>query len=225
MIWEDRELLAELTRLNTRYGALAMRIIDGMACVHRGSQQAGQASDNQAGVRPRLEVVQPALDALPNEECDQAWRQGEGSTMSEIRTLVDSVTAAWNNHDAAAFAAQFSEDSVLRIIATGDVLHRREQLRAVAEAYLHAFPNLRIERRNTYECGDAICIIESTLTATHQGEFMGIPPTHRSVELLICSIFTLGADQHLGEEVVYFDAATLLRQLGVLPEPADAQPS
>jgi hypothetical protein len=54
---------------------------------------------------------------------------------------------------------------------------------------------------------------------------MGIPPTHRSVELLTCSIFTLGADKFLGEERVYFDAVTLLRQLGVLPESPDAQPA
>jgi hypothetical protein len=54
---------------------------------------------------------------------------------------------------------------------------------------------------------------------------MGIPATHRSVELLTCSIFTLGADGLLGEESVYFDAATLLRQLGALPESADTQPA
>lgn len=143
----------------------------------------------------------------------------------EIRTLVDGVTAAWNNHDARGFAAQYSEDAVLRVIATGDVLRGREQLRTVAEAYLHAFPDLQMERRSTYECGETVCIIETTLRATHRGEFMGIPPTQRLVELLTCSIFTLGTDRLLGEEAVYFDAATLLRQLGVLPESADAQPS
>jgi steroid delta-isomerase-like uncharacterized protein len=141
----------------------------------------------------------------------------------EISTLVDGVSAAWNNHDALGFAAQFSEDGVLRVIATGDVVAGREQLRAVSEAYLRAFPDMQLERRSTYNCGEAACIIESTLRATHEGEFMGIPPTHRSVELLTCSIFTLGADKFLGEERVYFDAVTLLRQLGVLPESPDAQ--
>lgn len=145
--------------------------------------------------------------------------------MSEIRTLVDGVTAAWNNHDAAAFAAQFSKDGVLRIIATGEVMHGRGELRADAEALLGAFPDLRMEHNRTYECGEAVCVIEWTLTGTHEGEYIGIPPTHRLVELPACSIFTLGADRLVGEEVVYFDAATLLRQLGVLTEPADGQPS
>jgi steroid delta-isomerase-like uncharacterized protein len=145
--------------------------------------------------------------------------------MSEIRTLVDGVSAAWNSHDAPAFAAQYSEDAVLRVIATGDVVHGREQLRAVADAYLLAFPDLQMERRSTYECGEALCIIETTLRATHEGEFMGISPTHRSIELLTCSIFTLGADRLLSGESVYFDAATLLRQLGMLPGSTDAQPA
>jgi steroid delta-isomerase-like uncharacterized protein len=143
----------------------------------------------------------------------------------EISTLVDGVSAAWNNHDALGFAAQFSEDGVLRVIATGDIVAGREQIHAVSEAYLRAFPDLQLERRSTYNCGEAACIIESTLRATHEGELMGIPPTHRSVELLTCSIFTLGADKFLVEERVYFDAVTLLRQLGVLPESRDAQPA
>ncbi|HZS22314.1 MAG TPA: hypothetical protein VFA63_15195 [Pseudonocardiaceae bacterium] len=54
---------------------------------------------------------------------------------------------------------------------------------------------------------------------------MGNPPAQRSVELLTCSIVSLGADGLVGEETVYFDAATLLHQLGVLPQSADAQPT
>src|SRR5437868_3730037 len=79
------------------------------------------------------------LDTLANGECDRARRHVGGATMSDIRTLVDGVSAAWNNHDAPGFAAQYSENAMLRVIATGDVLHGRGQLRAVAEAYLRAF--------------------------------------------------------------------------------------
>lgn len=85
----------------------------------------------------------------------------------ETRTLVDGVSAAWNKHDPQEFAAQFSEDGVLRVIATGDVLCGREQLKAGAEAYLHAFPDLQRERRSTYDYGETVCIIETTMKATH----------------------------------------------------------
>lgn len=89
-------------------------------------------------------------------------------------------------------------------------------------AQFRAFPDWHLERRNTYDFGDTVRIIEWTGTGTHQGEFTGIPPTHRSIEMLGCSIFTLGADGFIGEEVAYTDAATVLRQLGVLPNSADA---
>lgn len=145
--------------------------------------------------------------------------------MSKLGKLVDDITAAWNNHDPAAFAAQFSVDGVERVVATGEVLRSREELRADADALIQAFPDLRLERTSSYECGETVCIIEWTLTGTHEGEYIGIPATHRSVKLPACSIFTLGADGLVGEEVVYFDAATLLRQLGALPEFADAEPA
>lgn len=142
--------------------------------------------------------------------------------MDKLEKLVDGIIAAWNNHDPVEFAAQFSEDGVLRIVATGEVMRGREELRADAETLLRGFPDLRLKPKSRYNCGDAVCIIEWTLTATHQGDYIGIPPTHRSVVLPACSIFMLGADGHLGEEILYFDAATLLGQLGALPEAADA---
>jgi steroid delta-isomerase-like uncharacterized protein len=143
--------------------------------------------------------------------------------MRELAKLVDDITAAWNDHDSAQFAAQFSEGGVLRVVATGEVARDREQLQADAETLLRAFPDLRLERTSTYECGEAVCIIEWTLTGTHEGEYIGIPPTHRPVKLPACSIFTLGTDGLVGEEVIYFDAAILLQQLGALPQPTDAQ--
>jgi SnoaL-like polyketide cyclase len=55
---------------------------------------------------------------------------------------------------------------------------------------------------------------------THIGELMGIPATHRSFAMPGCSHFTFGDDGLIASDLVYFDLATALRQLGVLPEPA-----
>ena len=46
--------------------------------------------------------------------------------MRQLANLVDGITAAWNNHDSAQFAAQFSADGVLRIVATDEVMRGRE---------------------------------------------------------------------------------------------------
>jgi steroid delta-isomerase-like uncharacterized protein len=142
--------------------------------------------------------------------------------MSSIEQRTDNIRAAWNNHDASDFASQFSPDAVLRYIATGEVVHGREQIQGFVAVLLEAFPDLRLDRRNTYGCGERVRVIEWTITATHNGQFLGVPPTHRSVELHGCSIFVLGADGFVSEETVYLDAATMLRQLDVLPASANA---
>jgi len=55
------------------------------------------------------------------------------------------------------FAAHFSEDSVMRTVANGEVTRGCDELRADVEVVLRAFPELRIERKNAYECGEAVC--------------------------------------------------------------------
>jgi steroid delta-isomerase-like uncharacterized protein len=58
-----------------------------------------------------------------------------------------------------------------------------------------------------------------THTATHHGPFMGIPPTGRTATITATGIFRI-QDGRLIENHVIFDALGLLRQLGVVPEPA-----
>ena len=50
----------------------------------------------------------------------------------------------------------------------------------------------------------------------HGGEWAGIPPTGRRVEIPIVGIFEFDGDRLLCEKV-YFDMATVLTQMGVLP--------
>jgi hypothetical protein len=59
------------------------------------------------------------------------------------------------------------------------------------------------------------------IDSTHEGEFLGISPTRRAVKSWPAQ-FELGADGIIGKETVYFDAATALRDLGTLPESANA---
>jgi hypothetical protein len=59
--------------------------------------------------------------------------------------------------------------------------------------------------------------LEWTMERTHVGDLLGIPATHRQVKLLGCSHFTL-ANGLITHDLVYFDFATMLRQLGLLPE-------
>ena len=131
--------------------------------------------------------------------------------------LVERGFAAWNDHDPAGLAALAGEGAVMRVMASGEAATGGDEIRELAEARLRAFPDWHLERGATYDCGEVVCA-EWLLTGTHEGEFMGIPASRRRIALTGCSIFELDAGGGLVEERIYFDAGTMLRQLGVLPD-------
>ena len=89
--------------------------------------------------------------------------------------------------------------------------------RAIKEVYarLHrAFPDLHIAVEDLIEEGDRV-VARHTVTGTHQGEYMGLPPTGRSVTYN--EIFILRfADGRIAETWGVVDVLSQLKQLGVI---------
>ena len=139
-------------------------------------------------------------------------------TAEAFQALVDET---WNRHDADALAARFAEDGVVRTVATGETARGRDQIREWAEGLLRAFPDWHLKVTTAFGVAGRICA-EFILTGTHEGEFQGIPPTHRPIEQNVCSVFRMNPEGLLEQETIYFDSATMLRQLGLLPEPGRA---
>jgi SnoaL-like polyketide cyclase len=79
-------------------------------------------------------------------------------------------------------------------------------------------PNLRIEVKQRHVGEDAI-VLETIVSGRHRGAWRGLPPTGRPVEFALCGVFTFDAADRLAGERVYYDRATVLRQLGVFHEP------
>jgi steroid delta-isomerase-like uncharacterized protein len=81
--------------------------------------------------------------------------------------------------------------------------------------YLAAFPDLRFVVEDTVAEKDKL-VASWTVSGTHNGEFMGIRPTHRkvSIEGITIHYFANGKiiDSHIS-----WDALGLMRQLGVFP--------
>jgi steroid delta-isomerase-like uncharacterized protein len=96
----------------------------------------------------------------------------------------------------------------------------RAGLRDVLGYMNSAFPDIRWEVQDTVVEGDRIATF-SCWRGTHQGEFMGIPPTGRSVTVEAWTIDRY-RDGQLAESRIIMDVAGLLIQLGVLPPPAAA---
>jgi steroid delta-isomerase-like uncharacterized protein len=96
------------------------------------------------------------------------------------------------------------------IDGAADVAHYYEETRA-------AFPDQRNELIALHHSDDAV-IVEFDLLGTHNGTFRGLPPTGRSFRCRMVAIFEFEGEGLVCERV-YFDSATILRQLGIAHDP------
>jgi steroid delta-isomerase-like uncharacterized protein len=120
-----------------------------------------------------------------------------------------------NRHEFDATMATFHHPRY-EIVPTGEVYDGPDE---VARYFLEsrtAFPDQRNELIALHHADDAV-IAEFTLLGTHDGSLRGIPPTGRSFTCR-CAAFFLFEDDRLVCERTYFDAGTILRQLGLVPD-------
>ena len=103
------------------------------------------------------------------------------------------------------------------LIATGEVFDGDEAVRGYYAASRAAFPDQR-NRVLAMHHADAGVIVEFELMGTHRGPMRGIPATGRDFTCRMVALFLFEDDaDRISCERVYFDAATILRQLGLVP--------
>lgn len=103
------------------------------------------------------------------------------------------------------------------LIATGDVFDGEIEVDRYFEETRTAFPDQRNELIALHHSDDAV-IVEAMLYGTHRGSFRGLPATGRKFEMQFCAMFLFEEDRLMCERV-YFDAGTILRQLGIAHDP------
>jgi steroid delta-isomerase-like uncharacterized protein len=103
------------------------------------------------------------------------------------------------------------------IVPTGDIYDGEEEVARYFTETRTAFPDQRNELIAMHHAEDAV-IVEFDLKGTHRGNFRGLPATGRSFTCRTVAIFEFEDDRIMCERV-YFDAATILRQLGIAHDP------
>jgi len=139
---------------------------------------------------------------------DQGMRERREALMREH---VD----AENRRDLDAVIATFERP---RYEVNGETSDGEGPVRDLLEEMLTAFPDFHAEDSKILHADDAV-IVEGRVTGTHDGPFGGIPPTGRRVDYSLVAIFEFEEDRLVCEKV-YFDTATILTQIGVLPDPS-----
>jgi steroid delta-isomerase-like uncharacterized protein len=122
-----------------------------------------------------------------------------------------------NRHEFDATMATF-EHPRYELIATGDVFDGEAEVDRYFDETRTAFPDQRNELIALHHADDAV-FVEAMLYGTHLGSFRGLPPTGRQFEMRFCAMFIFEGDAELVCERVYFDSATILRQLGIAHDP------
>lgn len=119
-----------------------------------------------------------------------------------------------NRHDFDATIATFKHPRY-EIVPTGDVFDGEQAVRGYFAASRGAFPDQRNEVKSIRHADDAV-ITEFDLLGTHLGPLRGIPPTGKAFRCPMTAFFVFDGDRIVCERV-YFDSATILRQLGLAP--------
>ena len=118
--------------------------------------------------------------------------------------------ASENEHDFDTTIGTFSHPRY-EIVATGDIYDGEAEVRLYYEQSRTAFPDQRNELVSLRHADDAV-IVEFWLLGTHAGPLLGIEPTGRAFRCRMSAFFLFDGADLIGERV-YFDSATILRQL------------
>jgi steroid delta-isomerase-like uncharacterized protein len=101
------------------------------------------------------------------------------------------------------------------IVPTGDVFDGEEEVNRYFEQTRATFPDQRNDNVTLHHADDAV-IVEFDLHGTMKGELRGIPPTGKAFTCRTLALFIFEPDSdRLVIERVYFDALTILGQLGL----------
>ena|SRR5207253_2580146 len=87
----------------------------------------------------------------------------------------------------------------------------REGVRILFGALRHAFPDLRVEIHEQIGEGEKV-VTRKTFTGTHQGEFIGVPPSGNRVQFEVIDILTV-RDGKVREHRLQYDQLGLMKQL------------
>jgi len=133
-------------------------------------------------------------------------------------SIVEQHVRCENAHDLNGVLGTFGDTAHYDDEAWGERYSGRDGVRTFYAQMMSALPDLNIEilRRHA---GDEVIVLEVMIRGTHLGPWRGLPATGERVEIPLCGVYTFDDKDQLAGERIYYDRATVLRQLGVFHEP------
>ena len=143
---------------------------------------------------------------------------GSSSATSARMRIVDEHVRLENEHNLDGVMQTFGEAARYDDEPWDAHYIGRDGVRAFYAELLRAVPDLRIDVQQRH-VSEATIIVEVIIRGHHFGSWRGLPPSGRSIQFPVCGIYTFDDKNRLASEKIYYDRATVLRQLGVFYEP------
>jgi C-1 hydroxylase len=132
----------------------------------------------------------------------------------QVLAFVDRHVAAWNRHDPEVLCSHHTDDCVVFSPMFGRI-QGRDQIRSAYTTLFEVFPDWQMECEAPLVDGTRVAL-HFTVSATHQGDFIGFEATGRRGTFEGVSIAHLREDLRIREERRVYDFTRLLSELGVL---------
>ena len=139
------------------------------------------------------------------------------SMQPDLRLVREAVVrehvSAENRHDVDSTLKTFHHPRY-DVVAFGSLFDGPESVRNLLADVMRGFPDFFAEIVRLYHSDDAV-IAEVRMTGTQREPWAGITPRNRRMDVRLACIFAFDGERLLCE-TVYFDFATILRQLGAM---------
>lgn len=183
--------------------------------------EGGKAAENwvqmdMLGMMQQLGVIPPNPEGSEPGPDGGSGHREEDPSAEENKAALWRAIERWNEGDLAGYLELYAPEVMLH--GYQGMEPGMAGVRRFYEAFWSSFPGSRITIEDMFAEGDEVAC-RYTLRAAHEGEFNGIPPTGRRVELKGITILRF-ADGRCVERWSQADFMGMLQQLGVVPSPA-----
>jgi steroid delta-isomerase-like uncharacterized protein len=125
--------------------------------------------------------------------------------------LAEKWVAAWNSHNPDKMLPLFTDDLVYEDVAFAEVSHGSAELRKFFLSELEGVPDLELKLERASIHGS-----HGTIEWTFSGTDKGVFKTGKKFSVRGVSVIDL-RDSKISRNVDFYDVATIMRQVGVLP--------
>lgn len=140
-------------------------------------------------------------------------------SLSERFRVVEEHVRCENEHDLAGIMATFGQAAAYDDTPWEEQHRGRDSVEAYYRDLLAALPDLHIDIQNRAANDDSV-VLEVVITGTQTGPWRGLPGTGRPVRFPLCAVYSFDVTGKLAGEKIYYDRASVLRQVGLYHEPS-----